>query len=116
MNFENMKMTAHVLRERMGRIDYIKETIGFGETIRVTKTEGRPGIKCLTDTGVIIIRDEMDMRIVVTAYIATLSQARHMYPNGTLPHWLFEVVQNNVNEGHVQMSSLLTVDPYKANR
>lgn len=110
MTLEGMKLTKHVLNERMGRIEYIRNTVGFGETVRVVKQENRVGLKCITDTGVIVIRDEMDMRVMVTCYVASLAQARSCFPNGVLPRWLFAVVQENVKAGHVEMCNLLDIN------
>ena len=64
---EIMKVTIHAAVERIDRIVYIAKNIGWGEGIVVeVRREERGTRECLTDSGVLIIKDmEEDIFVIL---------------------------------------------------
>lgn len=70
-------MTNHVLNDRMERMLYIAEHIGWGEVIaEVAVEDGRRW--CLTSTGVILIKP-IHEEVLITAYVASIPQIKFFY-------------------------------------
>lgn len=79
--FDPTNLTAHAVIERINRIEFIEETIGFGNPIFTCKKDRDKygdAIATLTDTGVIIIQEEVT-ETIITTYIATVKQAYTLY-------------------------------------
>lgn len=90
-------MTKHAQVDRFDRLSKIVETVGFGnDYCTITQDDG--ALKTLTTTGIVIVRNEITKK-VITAYPATLNQARAIIVkktgNETLPHSLFKAVMAN---------------------
>ena len=94
-------MTYHANTERLTRLEYIVDTIGFGEVIAEFKgkdNQNRNFTQKLTDTGVIIVIG-IDGKSIVTAYIANYNQAnycfRQAHGNRRMPQNLRRRIENN---------------------
>lgn len=91
-----MKMTAHVITERMDRMVAIATHIGWGEIIVEVSDSIRR--TCLTSTGVIFIKD-LHEEVLVTAYPATFKQAHGIYyqayGDGRMPDYLVSRIKKN---------------------
>ena len=94
-------MTYHANTERLARLEYIVDTIGFGEVVAEFKGKDnldRPFTQKLTDTGVMIVVG-IDGKSIVTAYIANYAQANYCYRqahgNRRMPQNLCRRINNN---------------------
>ena len=100
-----MTMSAHARNDRMERINYIKATIGFGYIIKELNRvkNGREEWACITSTGVMMIQNK-DRTKMVTAFVATVGQAKQVYQTNRLPDDIYRVIANNrtVYEGQPQ--------------
>ena len=63
-----MTMTKHVIKDRGNRMAYIGINIGFGNIIHSRVNPEEKTVLHLTDTGIIIVKDLKDEK-VITAYI-----------------------------------------------
>ena len=91
-----MNMTAHAQETRGLRLDYIQEKIGFGDVVLAEMKKDEAILK-LTDTGVVLVTGEKGGEpVLITAYIATVSQATKIFCCGTnknsLPKWLHKTI------------------------
>lgn len=93
----NAILSPHALNDRVDRLAYIHNTVGFGDKVEAEWFDGNKVLQ-LTDTGVVMVKGATD-DMLVTAYIATLAQAIRIYYNGlglkTLPRWLYKKVTRN---------------------
>ena len=94
-----MTYTKHAQWDRMDRMTYIQETVGFGEVIAEhLSRESTTCYRQLTNTGVILITDKAQ-NVLVTAYIANVGQAVSTYCKAThqdkIPPELFQIVLRN---------------------
>ena len=100
-----MKLSAHAMNDRMERINYIKATIGFGYIIKALNRvkNGREEWACITSTGVMMIQNK-DRTKMVTAFVATVGQAKQVYQTDKLPDEVYKMIVNNrmVYEGQPQ--------------
>ena len=86
----------HVTNDRLDRINYIIENIGFGEVIAEREwvdTAGKACIRQLTNTGLIIVLDA-NREKVVTMFVATVMQIKSMY-FGKIANWLYKLAIKN---------------------
>lgn len=86
----------HLVRDRMKRVEFIIENIGFGDIIAErdwVDTAGKSCIRQLTTTGVIIVLNPSD-RKVITMWTASVLQVKAMY-HGRIPNWMYRVVTKN---------------------
>ena len=94
-------MTFHARVERDNRLEFIIDTVGIGEVIcetnRPDDSYGKPVKMRLTDTGVIIVTSQENK--IITAYIATISEAIGVYREATtrheLPSGLYKKIRQN---------------------
>lgn len=90
-------MSKHVKNDRIDRMVYIAQTIGFGEKIvcEGAWTE-RDSRSCLTENGIMLIK-KPDTEVLITAYIPTLEQAGMVYKSVGLkmPQWMENKVKKN---------------------
>lgn len=92
-----MKVTIHAAVERIDRIVYIAKNIGWGEGIVVeVRREERRTRECLTDSGVLIIKD-MDEDIFVTAYVPSYERTISLYKMAgkRMPSYIAAKVKKN---------------------
>lgn len=88
----------HCIEDRSDRIVFIATTIGFGEEVHRKvwySADGRPCYRCITDTGIIIVRSVEDDNFIITMFIATVAQAQQMYGGGHVPQYLYNKVRKN---------------------
>ena len=88
--------SAHITNDRLDRINYIIDNIGFGEVIAEREwvdTIGKACVRQLTNTGVIIVLDA-NREKVVTMFVATVLQIKAMY-HGKIANWLYRLAIKN---------------------
>lgn len=88
--------SAHITNDRLDRVNYIIDNIGFGEVIAErewTDTAGKACIRQLTNTGIIIVLDPNKEK-VVTMFVATVLQIKAMY-HGKIANWLYKLAVKN---------------------
>lgn len=90
MKTEIPTMTKHCEIYRADRVQMIKEQIGIGQIIKETYNGCW---KCLTDTGVIIVKDELKQK-TITIYVANEAEAKAMM-HGKLPQYLQRKISRN---------------------
>lgn len=73
-----MILTKHVMNDRMERIVYIAQNVGWGETIISYIDTNRKVRVCLTSTGVIFIKN-VDVDRLITAYVANIDEVKWIY-------------------------------------
>lgn len=93
---EKMIVTRHVAEERMNRMLFIAENIGWGDIILRWYNAEEDTVECLTNTGVLMIKSA-DMRILVTAYTCNVDRAFFLYSqyNQRVPEWLVMKIRKN---------------------
>lgn len=98
-----MEMTYHCEVHRHNRVQHIIEEIGMGQIVKekYTRTaeelrENKPGrYTCVTDTGIIIIKDERKEKII-TIYVATARELVKIYGGQkSIPVYLQKRVDRN---------------------
>lgn len=90
------KNCTHHINDRLDRINYIIDNIGFGEVIAEREwvdTTGKACVRQLTNTGVIIVLDA-NREKVVTMFVATVLQIKAMY-HGKIANWLYRLAVKN---------------------
>lgn len=92
-----MKVTIHAAVERIDRIVYIAQNIGWGEGIAVeVLREDRGTREYLTDSGVLIVKD-MNDDIFVTAYVPSYEKTISLYKMAgkRMPSYIAAKVKKN---------------------
>lgn len=96
-----MKFSYHVAVEREERLTTIATTIGFGKVVdtfyRKDKNVNEVRSYSITDTGVLIIKDESE-KYLITAYAVRAKKLASFYKERgcTLaPSYLMQVARNN---------------------
>lgn len=91
-----MTLSRHAQCDRMERLDYIKATIGLGYIIKECNRikNGREEWACITNTGVMMIQNR-DRTKLVTAFIATVGQAKQVYRSNRLPAEVYQTIIRN---------------------
>ena len=92
---ERVTISHHLRADRLDRVAYIATTIGYGNIVFERHSLSTPTISCLTDTGVLIVKDEEGM--IITMYIAEYKQANYVTHNNT-PQWLSNVIKKNLQK------------------
>ena len=95
-------LSKHAKVERENRLTYIAMTIGFGQVIK-ERIAGNHRI-CLTNTGVILIKDIVE-EFLVTAYIGDQAQVSWMYPNERVPQDIWYQMKRNAT--HIKKQNLI---------
>lgn len=94
------EISQHIIKDRLERMVLIATTIGYGNVIKEFVTQGKYGKvrQCITDTGVVIIK-ELFTEKVITAYAIRISRAIALYrteaPNERIPQKLYTTIINN---------------------
>lgn len=73
-----MKMSKHVINDRMDRLLYIAQYVGWGETLLEVYSEENHHRYCLTTTGVIIVKAPAD-EFMVTAFVGNIEKVAKLY-------------------------------------
>lgn len=93
---KKMTMTNHVINDRMNRLLYIAQTIGWGEII--AEDFHGTGRECLTSTGVVLVK-ATDAERLITAWIADVDRATAIWrgagKGNKMPDWLMRRIANN---------------------
>lgn len=91
-----INLSDHVIKDRTERLALIGSTIGFGEIIKIKVKMGKYGqVKmCLTDTGVTIIKD-IENDKVITAYACKLKELCYLYDGNRVPSHIYKTVYTN---------------------
>lgn len=93
-----MNLSHHATNDRMNRLLYIAENIGFGEVKVQEYRKETNSVECLTDTGIIIIK-KPDSDKLITAWIADMQRA-HMLCKGAgldrIPGAIANKIRKNV--------------------
>ena len=92
---EKVTISHHLRADRLDRVAYIATTIGYGNIVFERHSPSTPTVSCLTDTGVLIVKDEEGM--IITMYIAEYKQANYVTHNNT-PQWLSNVIKKNLQK------------------
>lgn len=96
MNNNYDKVSWHCCEERTDRMVYIATTIGFGEIVVEHYQATRSTWACVTDTGVVFIKDFYKKKII-TGYIGTYDQILAIC-SGNIPFSLKKVVKSNMKK------------------
>ena len=94
-----MKFSSHVAIEREDRLVTIATTIGFGSVVDTffrTEQSGEVRCYCITDTGVLLIKDRRQ-KVLITAYAAHARKIASFYREigKSVPRYLINVATNN---------------------
>lgn len=86
-----MKVSHHVAVERIDRVVWIAQKIGWGEQILETVDNERFSRYCLTSTGVVLVK-AYNSDTLITAYVATIGQVYAMHKACGISHipWYLE--------------------------
>lgn len=96
---KNVIFSHHALAERADRIAYIATTIGFGEIVHAVWDVKNQNYRCITNTGVMIIKSRDD--VIITMFIATYGQVEKLY-NGNVPKSMSEVIRRNTKRKFIE--------------
>lgn len=92
------KMTKHCIEDRVDRFTEILMTVGLGEIIHIfpSSNEFGPIEYCITDTGVLLIRNP-EQNTIITGYLAKVDKVYALYKGAGLqaPQRLLQIVKNN---------------------
>ena len=90
-----INFTAHASADREALIVRIATTVVFGEVVGIfpNKNEYGPTMHCITDTGILIIKDQKGESII-TMFALKESRLHHYYGN-RVPKNLLQTVRNN---------------------
>lgn len=96
-----IRFSNHALNERADRIAYIATTIGFGKVIarKLVVDERGKAMRLLTDTGVVIVTDPHEERIL-TMWIADPTQVKDFYPDGVRNQAVLRLVKKYMEKGY----------------
>ena len=97
-----MVLSKHARVERENRLTYIAMTIGFGQVIKERIVDNHR--ICLTNTGVILIKDIVE-EFLVTTYIGDQAQVCWMYPDERVPQDIWCQMKRNVV--HIKKQNLI---------
>jgi hypothetical protein len=100
---KELTFSYHFQKERADRIDYINNTVGFGEEI-VVEVNYENKRECVTNTGVLLVMAK-ERDFVITAYIANFSKVWSMCKINELervPQELYKVVKDNAYHWQMQ--------------
>lgn len=89
--------SKHCVNDRMARLQFIAEKIGFGKEVAEIYDPAREAWRSLTDTGIIFVRSA-DHSTIVTAYVATKRKAMEIC--GELPNEILQVIRRNIKLGY----------------
>jgi hypothetical protein len=97
------RMSAHLIIDRKDRIAVIEKTVGWGKPVAEIKNIKNTNTTItLTDTGVIVVRDNENM--ILTAWVASISRAiaiyRTAYGQKKMPESLWLTLNYNNNTSY----------------
>lgn len=80
-----MKMSKHVTTDRMNRMLYIAQYVGWGTPVLEVVMPATNNRYCLTDTGVILVKD-VEQEFVITAFVGNMDKVVLMYRTAGYEH------------------------------
>lgn len=92
-----MQLTKHARNDRVDRIMYIAENVGWGEPVFEFADAARQTRSVLTSTGVIIIKNYNVDRLI-TAYVGRIDEVKFMYASkgyNRIPEFMYSKVMKN---------------------
>lgn len=92
-----MKMSKHVINDRMDRLLYIAQYVGWGETLLEVNLEEKNHRYCLTSTGVIIVKSCTE-EFMITAFVGNIEKVAMMYHKAGfdgVPNRVYQKVMKN---------------------
>lgn len=92
-----LEITKHARNDRLDRIMYIAQNVGWGKIVVEYPDTERDVRICLTDTGVIIVKS-MDVERLVTAYVGTVNEIKWLYVNvgyNRIPDFMYNKAVKN---------------------
>lgn len=95
-----MRLTHHASADRIERLTYITMTIGLGEIVKEVYQERNDSYRCITSTGVCVVRSASQPDLIITAFIASNQQIKNIYQGQPVPQWLRRKVKYNYDKGH----------------
>lgn len=95
-------MTRHARYERRDRFNYIVDNIGIGEPLCIAPSKNPNAVSILTDTGIVIIKRNAD-NAIITAYIATMSEATAIYYQSGMTTPLPQRVKKNIKRNREEL-------------
>lgn len=95
-----MKMSKHVTTDRMNRMLYIAQYVGWGEQVLEIELSQSHCRYCLTDTGVILVK-QLHEDFVITAFVGNMDKVIMMYRTAgypQIPAYIYnKVVKNKIH-------------------
>ena len=100
-----VKFSEHMTADRMGRYLFIATKVGFGEVTleAATRTAEGAAIAQLTSTGVLMIRGKKN--IIVTMYLATVSQIMNIFKQQIIPREIIIAAKNNEKRNYISLQN-----------
>lgn len=92
-------LSAHLINERMDRLEHIANTIGFGDIKYKKYYSARNCIQAITDTGVLCILDEAGTTII-TMYPLTITKAKAIFKEH-IPDSLYKTLRKNLKNKYI---------------
>lgn len=92
----NLRLSKHCTEDRLDRLVKIATTIGFGKVILTCEVNG--GRECLTDTGVLLVKDLYE-EFLITAYVINIKRLTAMYASHgytRIPSGIYNTVCKNM--------------------
>lgn len=106
MTATRITMTRHIKEERLDRLTYIAMNVGFGNVVLEQPRVEEGKRDCLTDTGVLLVKDIME-EVLVTAYIISIDKATAMYKHSgyqAVPTQMRKIIIKN--EKHLKKQNI----------
>ena len=95
-----MKMSKHVTTDRMDRMLYIAQYVGWGTPVLEVVADEADKRYCLTDSGVILVKALYE-EFVITAFVGNMDKVVALYRKAgyeQVPHRIYQkVVKNKVH-------------------
>ena len=102
-----MTMTKHVIQDRGNRMAYIGINIGFGNIIHSRINPDQKAILHLTDTGIIIVKDLADEK-VITAYIPKNLDMACYISRGMMSITIKRIIRKHIEAKHHILQDTIT--------
>ena len=98
-----MKMSYHTINERIDRLNFIVDTVGFGEERARFMDKSDKCYQILTTTGVVLVVS-LDEQTLITAFIAHENRIYSLYKNChlTVPNDMKKIAHNNMRYWKIQ--------------
>lgn len=95
------KVSKHLIDDRMGRLEKIASTTGFGEIEYKLELKENDCIGAITSTGVFCVIDPTDS-IIITMYLLNVSKAKALFGDH-IPDKLYHTLMKNLQKGYTTL-------------